>query len=76
MTPTLICFLSPSSRLNCRSRLMSAPLPKLLFRLAWKASVGRSEESAFTHLRATHAGTRSHLFTMNTRCLWAACFFR
>lgn len=76
MNPTEICFLSLCSSASCRSRSNSAALPKQCWKDAWYASVGYSSDSSATHFFVHHVGTRSHLFSTNTRCLWRMFFFR
>lgn len=49
MRPTEICLRSECKALNCRSREISDPLPKLLLIDAWKASVGNSLDRCLTH---------------------------
>ena len=76
MKPTEICFLSECSFANWRSRLISAPLPNGLVIDAWNATVGASFDRCFSHAAVTRVGTRSHLLSRNTRCLWLASFLR
>jgi len=49
MNPTEICFLLEWREENWRRRVMREPLPKEFVSEAWKASVGYSDESCFTH---------------------------
>ena len=55
---------------------MRLPFPKGLFRLAWYTRVGNSFYRTFTHLTVTCYGTKSLLFTSNTKCFYGACFLR
>ena len=55
---------------------MRAPFPNGEPMDAWKARVGTVWLRRVTHCLVTQVGTRSHLFTMSTRCLCAACLRR
>ena len=55
---------------------MRVPFPNGEPMDAWKARVGTVWLRRVTHCLVTQVGTRSHLFTMSTRCLCAACFRR
>mmetsp|Transcript_17688 Transcript_17688/g.42917 ORF Transcript_17688/g.42917 Transcript_17688/m.42917 type:complete len:306 (-) Transcript_17688:199-1116(-) len=70
--PTLRCFLSPCSTLNCLRSWISAPLPKGFVIDAWNASVGYSADRILIQRAVTHVGTRSHLLSSSTMCLWRA----
>lgn len=49
MNPTEICFRFECSEENCLSKVISEPFPNEFVIEAWKASVGYSVESCFTH---------------------------
>mmetsp|Transcript_3560 Transcript_3560/g.11105 ORF Transcript_3560/g.11105 Transcript_3560/m.11105 type:complete len:227 (-) Transcript_3560:337-1017(-) len=58
------------SRENWRSNEMSDPLPNGWFTLAWNATVGKSLERIWSQRAVTHRGTRSHLLSTKTKCLY------
>mmetsp|Transcript_22596 Transcript_22596/g.57454 ORF Transcript_22596/g.57454 Transcript_22596/m.57454 type:complete len:203 (-) Transcript_22596:345-953(-) len=64
---------SERSRASWRRRESSAPLPNGLVMDAWKARVGNSRDRVCSQRLVTQEGTRSHLLSSSSRCLWRRC---
>mmetsp|Transcript_26598 Transcript_26598/g.79030 ORF Transcript_26598/g.79030 Transcript_26598/m.79030 type:complete len:350 (+) Transcript_26598:1719-2768(+) len=65
--------LSERSLASWRSSDSSAPLPNGLVIDAWNASVGNSRDRWCSQRLVTQLGTRSHLLSSSSRCLWRRC---